>query len=380
MTSGIAIGEDRVDVGVGHARVAVDDAVVQLVPHDRARSAIHLHQAGLHEPIDVRVEAAQPRRELRRKHVHGALWKVHGRAAIVRLDVERARLGHVVRDVRDVHGEPEVAVRQLVDRDRIVEVARVLAVDGHGRPVAEIRAADAIAIADDAAELLRFGDGFVAVLVRQVVLADDDRGVDARLLEPAQHFGDAAERRARRGGPLRDLQRHHLARRRAVRLAARHFDVHHEPPVERHDEPAARGIEVVAADDALGPALEDPHDAPLDAIVARVLDPHDDAVAVHRLVQVVAGDVDALGALRGPVAPDRRNANPRGFVDTRPTTRFIRPGRPNRSPRISTSLPLATRLRMPPLERGPLLARDLQELKQLLRGGGMVRPLFYQLE
>ena len=155
-----AIGEDRVDVRVGHARVAVDDAVVQLVPHDATRSGVHLHQAGLDEPIDVRVEAAQSRREFRRKHVDGALWKVHGRAAIVRLDIERARLGHVVRDVRDVHGEPVVAVRQLVDRDRIVEIARVLAVDGHGRPVAEIRAADAVAIADDAAELSRFRDGF----------------------------------------------------------------------------------------------------------------------------------------------------------------------------------------------------------------------------
>ncbi len=178
--------------------MAVDDAVVQLVSDDRARSRVDLHQAGLDEPIDVRVEAAQSRRELRRKHVDGALWKVDGRAALVRLDVERARLGHVVRDVRDVHAEPVVAVRQLVDRDRVVEVARVLAVDRHGRPVAEVRAADAIAIAHDAAELFRFRDGVVAVLVRQVVLADDDRGVDARFLEPAEHLGDAAERRARR--------------------------------------------------------------------------------------------------------------------------------------------------------------------------------------
>ena len=35
---GIAIGEDAVDRGVGHPLVAVDDAVVELVAHDRARA------------------------------------------------------------------------------------------------------------------------------------------------------------------------------------------------------------------------------------------------------------------------------------------------------------------------------------------------------
>ena len=40
---------------------------------------------------------------------------------------------HVVRDVGDVHAEPVVAVRQPLDGDGVVEVARVLAVDRHRR-------------------------------------------------------------------------------------------------------------------------------------------------------------------------------------------------------------------------------------------------------
>jgi hypothetical protein len=40
-----------------------------------------------------------------------------------------------------VDAEPEVAVGQLLDRDRIVEVAAVLAVDGDRRRIAEIGAA-----------------------------------------------------------------------------------------------------------------------------------------------------------------------------------------------------------------------------------------------
>ena len=62
----IAVGQDGVDRRVGHARVAVDDAVVHLVAHDVA-APIDLHQARLHEPIDVRIQAAQPGGQLGRE-------------------------------------------------------------------------------------------------------------------------------------------------------------------------------------------------------------------------------------------------------------------------------------------------------------------------
>src|SRR6185295_9883660 len=51
------------------------------------------------------------------------LGEVHRGGALVGLAVEGAALLHVVRDVRDVDAEPEVAVPQPLDRDGIVEVA-----------------------------------------------------------------------------------------------------------------------------------------------------------------------------------------------------------------------------------------------------------------
>ncbi len=80
--------------------------------------------------------------------------KVDRRRPLVGLGVERAALGHVVRHVGDVHAEPEVAVRQPVDRNRVVEIARVLAVDGDGGPRTEVRAALEIALADRPAQPL----------------------------------------------------------------------------------------------------------------------------------------------------------------------------------------------------------------------------------
>ena len=55
----ILLGQDRVDLGVGHPLGAADDAVVQLVADDVALG-VDLHQARLHQAIDLRVERASP--------------------------------------------------------------------------------------------------------------------------------------------------------------------------------------------------------------------------------------------------------------------------------------------------------------------------------
>ena len=100
----------------------------------------HFHQAGLDEPVDVRLEAAEPGCERLGKHVDRALGKVHRRAALVRLAIERAALLHVVRHVGDVDAQPVVTVRQPLDRNRVVEIARVLAVDGDDDAISKISA------------------------------------------------------------------------------------------------------------------------------------------------------------------------------------------------------------------------------------------------
>ena len=72
----------------------------------------------------------------------------------------------------------------------------------------------------------------------------------------------------------------------------RDLDVHDQAPVEGDDEAHAGVVHVEAADDASGAALEDADDAPFGAAVRDPLDARHDAVAVHRLIQVAAGDVD----------------------------------------------------------------------------------------
>ncbi len=87
------------------------------------------------------------------------------------------------------------------------------------------------------------------------------------------------------------------------------LDVHDQAPIERHDEPGAGAVALEASDDGRRAALEDADDASFGAAVGDALDPRHDAVAVHRLVQVAAGDVDvALDVFGGALGDDEAEA------------------------------------------------------------------------
>ena len=225
--------------------------------------------------------------------MNGAFGEVHRRATVVRLAVERASLLDVMRHVGDVDAKPEVPARQLVDRDGIVEVARVLTVDGNGRRVAEIGAAPNVAVGDRRPETDRLGNRFVGMRVGNAPLADDDLGVDAGRVDVAEHFGHAPDRAARRRRPARELDADHQSRIGAAFLARRNEDIHQDPAIERHDVSHAVLVAIVAADDPLVGSFEDADDPSLGtASLLDPLDAHDHAIAVHRFVHQRTGNVD----------------------------------------------------------------------------------------
>ena len=218
---GIAIGQDGVDVRVRHPGVAVDHAVVQLVSHHGALT-VDLHEARLNQAIDVSgFRLHKPGREIGREHMDGAVGKIHGRRPLVRLQIERAALLHVMGDVGNMDAEPEVAVRQPIEGDRVIEIAGMLAVDRDGRPRPEIGPTLEIALADLRAEPARLGDRLVAVRVRDAVLPDDDFIVNARLVDRAENLGDASEWTSRWRRPAGDLHDHHVPWFRISALATR---------------------------------------------------------------------------------------------------------------------------------------------------------------
>ena len=96
------------------------------------------------------------------------------------------------------------------------------------------------------------------------------------------------ERAARRRREPRDLGDDHVARLGVLPVLVRDHHVHDQPPIERDEVPCAGVVDFEAADNRLRPALEDADDASFGAVLAPLLDARDDAVAVHRLVQVGA--------------------------------------------------------------------------------------------
>ena len=339
---------------------------------DDLAAAVHLHHAGLHQPIHARVEAAEARGQRGREHVHRPLGKVDRRGALVRLGVERRALGHVVRDVGDVDAQPEVAVPETLDRHRVVEVARVLAVDRHGRPRPEVRAPGEVALPDLAAEPPRLGQRRIAVLVDDAVLAQDDLGVHAGRVDRPEHLDHAAERAARGRGPARDLHDDHLARRRAAAVGRRDLDVHDEAPVECHHEAQTRRVHVVAADDPRRAALEDPDDPALGPVaVLHALDARHDAVAVHGLVEVGPRDVDvAAHALERLVRHHEAEA-PR-VRDDAPDDQVHVVGRTVAVPADLDEVARGDQGLEPAPQGGALVLRHAQHLLQLLDGCGMI--------
>src|SRR5512132_2072316 len=99
-------------------------------------------------------------------------------------------------DIGDVDAEPRPPVRQAFERDGVVKISRRLAVYRDRQPIAQIHAPGQVFITDG----FRYGFGFpergLRKDMRQAVLADDDLDIYAGRVGLAQHFDDAAPRRA----------------------------------------------------------------------------------------------------------------------------------------------------------------------------------------
>ena len=136
--------EDEIHVGVGHAFRRADDALVQGVA-DNLALGVDLHHAGQHQPVHLRAQTAHVSGELHGQHGHGAVGEIDRSPTQPRFQVNRRAFVDIVRDIRDVHLQLEMAVLQTAHGNGVVEVARGFAVDGDDgqraivSPVAQLR-------------------------------------------------------------------------------------------------------------------------------------------------------------------------------------------------------------------------------------------------
>ena len=201
---GVVTCEYGVDGGVGHALGGANHALAQIVVDDLA-AVIDLHDAGEHEAIELRAQAADVGGEFEREHGHGTIGKVNAGATQTGFLIEGARGRNILRDVGDVDVQLEIVVGQHADEDGVVEVAGSLSVDSDDRKRAEVAAAVKFGGGNGCGDLLRFFERGCGEMVRQMEFADDDFDVDAEVIFAAKDFQDASARGLPRRGPVGDF-------------------------------------------------------------------------------------------------------------------------------------------------------------------------------
>src|SRR6202165_251041 len=156
---------------------------------------VEFHERAHDQAILARLERTHAIRKGLRKHRNGAIGEVNGGSAETSLPVESALRSNVVRYIGDVDLQVPAAIGAMLYVDGVVEIARGLSIDGDDRQVAEILAARTLDFTHGTRAMLRFMQNFGGEYMREMMLANDDLGVNAELAGTPENLDDPAGRR-----------------------------------------------------------------------------------------------------------------------------------------------------------------------------------------
>jgi hypothetical protein len=215
-----------------------------------------------------------------------------------------------MRDVGDVYLKFEVSVGEKSHADGVVEIARRFAVNGDDSEVPEIAASRELGFCYFLFFVSRFGQNVVGENVGQVMLANYDFDVHADFAGSAENFQDASDGREATLGIAPDFDVYDravklgktqaaagerfgsqfLAQSRGQLVARRNEQFMQNARVIGQDDVSFRAI-AKKADERGMLAFDDLHHSAFGAAIrAAALDAAENAVAVHRVVQIVTSD------------------------------------------------------------------------------------------
>ena len=277
--------EDGVHFIVGHARARADDAAHEFGTEHPALP-VQADETGERVTVLPFVQRARAVGEGFGQHGQHAVGEVYARAALVRLLIGIPTPPHIVRNVRDVHAE-EVPLFGAGKGHGVVEVARVIAVDGDDRLLPEVAAHtrnDALR-----SRFFRFREGAGRECLGQPRRGDERVLLHFEVAAPAEHAHDLPLGRPA-VGVSGDAHEHLFARHGA--RAARDTNLVAEPALVRLDEPALL-LAVIGSRKLLHAAGDDGMHARL--VAAFAADEHRvHRIAVQRAVHAVAGQEQVL--------------------------------------------------------------------------------------
>ena len=342
--SGVAALERVRHLGVGQARPRTDDALEE-------PGAVHPARPGDDQlapeakAILVRTQRAQSVGDRLREHRDDPIGKVDGVAAKARFLVQRGAGTDVGGHVGDRHHHPPPSSGAFAPH-RVVEVARVLPVDGDEPDVAQVLAAVEVGAAHPVGQRRRFRHRLPGPRDRQLVRPDRDVDLHPRQHPGPQHLLDRADRRVAPGRRLGDTGDDVVAVSCIGARIGRNEDVVVEPRIVGTHE----------GDAALAPQAPDhPADTPSQHLDQRPLaapvavdlhHPGHHAVPVHQRAHLPGSEEQIDARVVGP-----HEAEPVAMADDAPGDEVHPIDESELPPAVADDLAVALHRAQPPLQR-----------------------------
>ena len=230
----LTLEQRRVGLVVGQAPMAAHHRRIEVEVLQQTRLA-DVHVGGEAQSIDLGFERAQMIRQRGRQHRQHTPREVDRGAALARRDIEWRPGADIVADIGDRNDQPKTLLRRL-RVDRVVEVARVGAVDGDERQGPQVDAALGLARIDTLAVSLGLDQRITREIHGQRMARD--RALTSHLERPfgiqaASDLGGGALMTVRITGDPRD---HPVPGAGFSRHAGRDQAAEAEPPIDRVNE------------------------------------------------------------------------------------------------------------------------------------------------
>ena len=186
----------------------------------------------------IGIERAEVVAEPLRKHGHHAVHQVHRRGAGNGLLVHAGAGLHIVRHVRDVYAHFPQAVVQLPDAERVVQVLRVLRVDGQRRNFPHVTTLGVLRSAPVIPDRSGGPDHILGKVMRKPEFRQDGVHLHIVLARAPEHVHDPSARQVPRVAPVAQLHHHLVAFPGLGRVHCRHEEGLVDARVVHHHEQA----------------------------------------------------------------------------------------------------------------------------------------------
>ena len=172
--------ENRLNLCIREPSVDANHRLANLM-RDDGPCLVERHKARERQAVLPLIERADSVGKRMRKHRNDPIRKIHAGAAVDRFTVKRRILPHIMAHIRNVNAEHKMPVL-LCKRHGVVEILRLLAVDGDGQKSAEIPASFAFRSRNLRRSPRSLKHHFLRKIRRQIIGANHRQNVDARVV------------------------------------------------------------------------------------------------------------------------------------------------------------------------------------------------------